>query len=69
MEKECVLILLNSNHLNAWIQIIEHLSRVIIVEKKVFMHGMVYLATSFKTKRHNEKTIMSITRDQTDDVL
>ena len=29
VEKKCVLILLNLNHLNAWIRIIEHLSRLI----------------------------------------
>ena len=62
VEKKCVPILLNSNHLNPWIRIIEHLLRLI----KVVITGdngfcMLYLSGSYSTQ-HNEKL------EKTDDV-
>ena len=52
VEKKCVLIPLNSNPLNAWIQIIEHLLRLI----KVVITGengfhMLYLSRSYSTQQ------------------
>ena len=67
VEKKCVLISLNSNHLNPWIRIIEHLLRLI----KVVITGengfhMLYLSKDHilqhETKRHNGKAIMNTTR-------
>ena len=52
VEKKCVMIPLNSNPLNAWIQIIEHLLRLI----KVVITGengfyMLYLSGSYSTQQ------------------
>ena len=52
VEKKCVLIPLNSNPLNAWIQIIEYLLRLI----KVVITGengfcMLYLSGSYSTQQ------------------
>ena len=51
VEKKCVLIPLNSNPLNAWLQIIEHFLRLI----KVVITGengfhMLYLSRSYSTQ-------------------
>ena len=51
VEKKCVLVLLNSNYLNPWIRIIEHLLRLI----KVVITGengfhMLYLSISYSTQ-------------------
>ena len=52
VEKKCVIIPLNSNPLNAWIQIIEHLLRLI----KVVITGengfcMLYLSGSYSKQQ------------------
>ena len=56
VEKKCVLILLNSNHLNSWIRIIEHLLRLI---KLVFTEEngfhILYLSKSYSTQQHKER--------------
>ena len=66
-----MLILLNSNHLNAWIQIIEHLLRVIkwVITGENGFFMLYFLSTSYSIQ-HNEKTITNTTttRDQTDDM-
>ena len=54
VEKKCVPILLNSNHLSPWIRIIEHLLRLI----KLVITGendfrMLYLSRSYSTQ-HKE---------------
>ena len=51
VERKCVLILLNSNHLNSWIRIIKHLLRLIklvITEENGFY--MLYLPRSYSTQ-------------------
>ena len=50
-EKKCVLILLNSNHLNAWIQIIKQLLRLIklVITGENGFH-MLYLSRSYSTQ-------------------
>ena len=52
VEKKCVLIPLNSNPLNAWIQIIEHLLRLIkvVTTGKNGFH-MLYFSRSFSTQQ------------------
>ena len=55
VERKCVLILLNSNHLNPWIRIIEHLLRLI----KLVITGengfyMLYLPRSYSSTQHKE---------------
>ena len=55
VEKKCVLIPLNLNPLNAWVQIIEHLLRLI----KVVITGengfcMLYLSGSYSTQYKKE---------------
>ena len=70
VERRCVLILLNSDHLNPWIRIIEHLLRLI----KLVITGengfyMLYLPRSYSTQDRDtiKKTIINTTRgDQTD---
>ena len=52
VEKKCVLIPLNSNPLNAWIQIIEHflrLIKVVITEENGFY--ILYLSGSYSTQQ------------------
>ena len=51
VEKNCVLILLNSNYLNPWIQIIEHLLRLVklvITGENGFLYA-VYVKIIFNT--------------------
>ena len=55
VERKCVLISLNSNHLNPWIRIIEHLFRLI----KVVITGengfyMLHLSRSYSSARNKE---------------
>ena len=52
VEKKCVLILLNSNHLNPWIRIIEHLLELIklVITAENGFH-MLYLSRSYSTQQ------------------
>ena len=75
VEKKCVLTLLNSNHLNPWIRIIEHLLQLIklVITGENGFH-MLYLSRSYSTQHKEEtqwkKTIMNTTRgDQTDEAV
>ena len=54
VEKKCVLIPLNSNPLNAWIQLIEHLLRlikVVITGKNGFHNYAVFVRIIFNTTK------------------
>ena len=56
VEKKCVLIPLNSNPLNAWIQIIEHLLRLIelVITRENGFHMLYFLSKSYSTPQHKE---------------
>ena len=55
VEKKCVLLLLNSNHLNPWIRIIEHLLRLIkLVNIGENGFHMLYLSRSSYSTQHKE---------------
>ena len=75
VEKKCVLILLNSNHLNPWIQIIEHLLRLIkfVITRENGLYMLYFPTRSCSTQDKEtqlKKTIMKTTRgDQTDNAV
>ena len=75
VEKKCVMIPLNSTSLNACIQIIEHLLRLIKggTYRKKWLSYVLYFRQDHiqhNTKRNTGKAIMNTTRgDQTDDVI
>ena len=55
VKKKCVLILLNSNHLNPWIRIIEHLLRLIKVGnyRRKWLLYAVFVRIIFNTTRRD----------------
>ena len=60
VEKKCVLIPLSSNPLNAWIQIIEHLLRlikVVITRKNGFHNYVVFVRIIFNTTTKGDTTM------------